>query len=160
MLPMMLSLTVCLSNLYSYRRSSSTCLTLLPSTRKSSTSWNVLCNHQTLISWTWSVLVSVFLLLCPSLATSTFLNISWSLPSNTILMHVLARSTGCFAITTVFSHAQTVVVCSSCTSVLCQPTGGKARLTEGVFHSYHRSWPVKSDVLADSPLGCSFRKKN
>ncbi|KAF8203244.1 40S ribosomal protein S27 [Pholiota molesta] len=45
---------------------------------------------------------------------------------------------GCFAITTVFSHAQTVVVCPSCTSVLCQPTGGKARLTEG----------------------CSFRKKN
>ncbi|KAF6766238.1 40S ribosomal protein S27, partial [Ephemerocybe angulata] len=45
---------------------------------------------------------------------------------------------GCFAITTVFSHAQTVVICSSCTSVLCQPTGGKARLTEG----------------------CSFRRKN
>ncbi|KIK05557.1 hypothetical protein K443DRAFT_675114 [Laccaria amethystina LaAM-08-1] len=45
---------------------------------------------------------------------------------------------GCFAITTVFSHAQTVVICASCTSVLCQPTGGKARLTEG----------------------CSFRRKN
>lgn len=38
---------------------------------------------------------------------------------------------GCFAITTVFSHAQTVVLCAACTSVLCQPTGGKARLTEG-----------------------------
>ncbi|EPQ60960.1 40S ribosomal protein S27 [Gloeophyllum trabeum ATCC 11539] len=38
---------------------------------------------------------------------------------------------GCFAITTVFSHAQTVVLCGSCSSVLCQPTGGKARLTEG-----------------------------
>ncbi|CAE6475199.1 unnamed protein product [Rhizoctonia solani] len=38
---------------------------------------------------------------------------------------------GCFAITTVFSHAQTVVMCSSCATVLCQPTGGKARLTEG-----------------------------
>ena len=38
---------------------------------------------------------------------------------------------GCFAITTVFSHAQTVVLCGSCASVLCQPTGGKARLTEG-----------------------------
>ena len=42
---------------------------------------------------------------------------------------------GCFAITTVFSHAQTVVVCPSCTSVLCQPTGGKARLTEGASAS-------------------------
>ncbi|KAG2350650.1 hypothetical protein BDR05DRAFT_921899 [Suillus weaverae] len=37
----------------------------------------------------------------------------------------------CFAITTVFSHAQSVVLCGSCASVLCQPTGGKARLTEG-----------------------------
>jgi ribosomal protein S27E len=39
---------------------------------------------------------------------------------------------GCFAITTVFSHAQTVVLCGACSSVLCQPTGGKARLTEGL----------------------------
>lgn len=38
---------------------------------------------------------------------------------------LLARST------TVFSHSQTVVVCSSCSAVLCTPTGGKARLTEG-----------------------------
>ena len=39
--------------------------------------------------------------------------------------------TGCYKITTVFSHAQTVVVCAGCATVLCQPTGGKARLTEG-----------------------------
>ncbi|KAJ1952208.1 40S ribosomal protein S27, partial [Dipsacomyces acuminosporus] len=38
---------------------------------------------------------------------------------------------GCFNITTVFSHAQTVVVCPGCSTVLCQPTGGRARLTEG-----------------------------
>ncbi|KJE93955.1 40S ribosomal protein S27 [Capsaspora owczarzaki ATCC 30864] len=44
---------------------------------------------------------------------------------------------GCYAITTVFSHAQTVVQCTGCSTVLCQPTGGRARLTEG----------------------CSFRKK-
>ena len=30
-------------------------------------------------------------------------------------------------ITTVFSHAQTVVVCAGCSTVLCQPTGGRAR---------------------------------
>ncbi|KAJ3273155.1 40S ribosomal protein S27 [Terramyces sp. JEL0728] len=47
------------------------------------------------------------------------------------------KCSGCFQITTVFSHAQTVVLCNGCTTVLCQPTGGKARLTEG----------------------CSFRKK-
>ena len=38
---------------------------------------------------------------------------------------------GCFQITTVFSHAQTVVLCGNCNTMLCQPTGGKARLTEG-----------------------------
>uniref|UniRef100_H0VZG1 40S ribosomal protein S27 n=2 Tax=Hystricomorpha TaxID=33550 RepID=H0VZG1_CAVPO len=39
---------------------------------------------------------------------------------------------GCYKITTVFSHAQTVVLCVGCSTVLCQPTGGKARLTEGI----------------------------
>ncbi|XP_030788819.1 40S ribosomal protein S27-like [Rhinopithecus roxellana] len=38
---------------------------------------------------------------------------------------------GCYKITTFFSHAQTVVLCVGCSTVLCQPTGGKARLTEG-----------------------------
>ncbi|XP_054321187.2 small ribosomal subunit protein eS27-like [Pongo pygmaeus] len=38
---------------------------------------------------------------------------------------------GCYKITTVFSHAQMVVLCVGCSTVLCQPTGGKARLTEG-----------------------------
>merc|ERR1712127_5117 len=42
-----------------------------------------------------------------------------------------AKCQGCFNITTVFSHSQTVVLCGSCSAVLCQPTGGKARLTEG-----------------------------
>ena len=59
----------------------------------------------------------------------------FSLPSiplqspNSYFMDV--RCPGCFAITTVFSHATTVVVCGSCALMLCQPTGGKARLTEG-----------------------------
>ena len=44
---------------------------------------------------------------------------------------------GCMHISTVFSHAQTVIQCTSCMIMLAQPTGGKARLTEG----------------------CSFRKK-
>ncbi|KAI5957140.1 rps27 [Candida jiufengensis] len=38
---------------------------------------------------------------------------------------------GCLNITTVFSHAQTSVTCDSCSTVLCTPTGGKAKLTEG-----------------------------
>jgi small subunit ribosomal protein S27e len=54
---------------------------------------------------------------------------------NSFFMDVKCQ--GCFNITTVFSHSQTVVVCGNCQTVLCQPTGGKARLQEG----------------------CSFRKK-
>ena len=54
---------------------------------------------------------------------------------NSFFMDV--KCPGCFNITTVFSHAQTVVLCGSCSMMLCQPTGGRARLTEG----------------------CSFRKK-
>ncbi|XP_028024177.2 40S ribosomal protein S27-like [Balaenoptera acutorostrata] len=38
---------------------------------------------------------------------------------------------GCYKITTIFSHAQTVVLCVGRSTVLCQPTEGKARLTEG-----------------------------
>ncbi|XP_049491015.1 40S ribosomal protein S27-like, partial [Panthera uncia] len=34
-------------------------------------------------------------------------------------------------ITTVFSHAQTVVLCVGCSTVPCQLKGGKARLTQG-----------------------------
>ncbi|TEA29821.1 hypothetical protein DBR06_SOUSAS7110080, partial [Sousa chinensis] len=37
---------------------------------------------------------------------------------------------GCYKIT-VSSHAQTVVLCGGCSTVLCQPTRGRARLTEG-----------------------------
>lgn len=48
---------------------------------------------------------------------------------------------GCFQIQTVFSHAQIAVTCGSCDLVLCQPTGGKARLTEGESFTYaRRSW--------------------
>ena len=41
------------------------------------------------------------------------------------------RCPGCYQITTVFSHAQSVVVCASCNATLCQPTGGRCRLMEG-----------------------------
>lgn len=38
------------------------------------------------------------------------------------------KCTGCLDITTVFSHAQTVVICQNCSKVLCQPTGGVCTL--------------------------------
>ncbi|KAM4870004.1 small ribosomal subunit protein eS27-like [Urocitellus parryii] len=37
----------------------------------------------------------------------------------------------CYKITTVFSHARTVILCVDCSTVFCELTGGKARLTEG-----------------------------
>ncbi|XP_034738540.1 40S ribosomal protein S27-like [Etheostoma cragini] len=48
------------------------------------------------------------------------------------------KCSGCYRINTIFSHAQTVVPCAGCSIILCQPAGGKCRLTEG----------------------CAFRKKN
>nr|XP_020845465.1 40S ribosomal protein S27-like [Phascolarctos cinereus] len=41
------------------------------------------------------------------------------------------KGCGFYKITTVFSHTQTVTLCVGCSTVLCQPTGGRARLTEG-----------------------------
>ncbi|KAK0145386.1 40S ribosomal protein S27 [Merluccius polli] len=52
---------------------------------------------------------------------------------------------GCYKITTVFSHAQTVVLCVGCSTVLCQPTGGKARLTEDIY----RTLDASSALLAN-----------
>nr|XP_051683653.1 40S ribosomal protein S27-like [Oryctolagus cuniculus] len=37
---------------------------------------------------------------------------------------------GCYKITMVFSHARTLSFCVGGSTVLCQPTVGKARLTE------------------------------
>ncbi|KAL3622404.1 hypothetical protein CASFOL_033815 [Castilleja foliolosa] len=51
---------------------------------------------------------------------------------------------GCINITTVFSRSQTVV-CGNCQTMLCQPTGGKARLTEGC--SFRRKGIIVPDTL-------------
>ncbi|KAG0252705.1 40S ribosomal protein S27 [Mortierella polycephala] len=42
------------------------------------------------------------------------------------------KCAGCQTITHLFSHADTVVSCPKCSMVLAQPTGGRARLSEGV----------------------------
>ncbi|XP_052055883.1 40S ribosomal protein S27-like [Apodemus sylvaticus] len=36
---------------------------------------------------------------------------------------------GCYKVTAIFSHEQTVVLCDDCSTVLCQPPGRKAGLT-------------------------------
>ncbi|XP_027999375.2 40S ribosomal protein S27-like, partial [Eptesicus fuscus] len=51
--------------------------------------------------------------------------------ANSYFMDV--KCPGCCKITTVFSHAETIVLCVGGSTVPCQPTGGKARLTEGWF---------------------------
>jgi len=40
------------------------------------------------------------------------------------------KCVGCMSITTVYSHAQSVILCNNCNQVLCKPTGGLARLSE------------------------------
>lgn len=54
---------------------------------------------------------------------------------NSFFMDV--KCTGCFKIKTIFSHAQTVIICPGCNTIMATPSGGKAKLTSG----------------------CSFRKK-
>ncbi|CAF0911241.1 unnamed protein product [Didymodactylos carnosus] len=56
---------------------------------------------------------------------------------------------GCYKITTVFSHAQTVVLCVGCNYVLCSPSGGKARLTEGCSFRKKRDTPMARKDDAD-----------
>mmetsp|Transcript_25978 Transcript_25978/g.40643 ORF Transcript_25978/g.40643 Transcript_25978/m.40643 type:complete len:84 (+) Transcript_25978:90-341(+) len=41
----------------------------------------------------------------------------------------------CENITLVFSHSQSSMTCKSCSKILCYPTGGKVKLTCGVFFS-------------------------
>lgn len=70
---------------------------------------------------------------------------------------------GCYKITTVFSHAQTVVLCVGCSTVLCQPTGGRARLTEGknsasVINAYRSSLYRFCGLFQDAPSGRSNTK--
>merc|ERR1739845_115355 len=55
---------------------------------------------------------------------------------NSFFMDV--KCPGCFQITTVYSHAQTVVLCGNCNVMLCQPTGGLARLTGAAL--FGRRW--------------------
>ncbi|KAK6468232.1 40S ribosomal protein S27-like, partial [Huso huso] len=52
-------------------------------------------------------------------------------PVHSITHFMDVKFPGCYRITTVFSHAQRVVPCGGCSYVLCQPKGGKCRLTEG-----------------------------
>ncbi|XP_042871888.1 40S ribosomal protein S27 [Penaeus japonicus] len=55
---------------------------------------------------------------------------------------------GCFKISTVFSHAQTVVACVGCATVLCQPTGGKAKLTDGKYFFFRQPINVIASITA------------
>jgi small subunit ribosomal protein S27e len=84
---------------------------------------------------------------------------------NSFFMDV--KCTGCVNIQTVFSHAQTVVQCTSCSQILCKPTGGKARLTQGawvrvcgcVACAASRPAPPSHSLRPCLSAGCSIRKK-
>lgn len=111
---------------------------ILPLTmREDSIKRNGLFSLQTPTLWMWSAQVWPYVLL----TTNTFEALMQRLRAHDPLtigeLTMLGQSlpfcifAGCYKITTVFSHAQTVVLCVGCSTVLCQPKGGKARLTEG-----------------------------
>jgi small subunit ribosomal protein S27e len=52
------------------------------------------------------------------------------------------KTVNLFFLFLVFSHAQTVVLCVGCNYVLCSPSGGKARLTEGCSFRKKRDTPL------------------
>merc|ERR1711976_783798 len=56
---------------------------------------------------------------------------------NSFFMDV--KCPNCLKIRTIFSHAQSVVVCQGCASIMSQPTGGKARLTSGAASERSRT---------------------
>lgn len=69
---------------------------------------------------------------------------------------------GCYKITTVFSHAQGSVVCAGCSTILCQSTGGRAKLTEGIDdHFFTFCFEIKSlYFLQDAPSEGSHTKQH
>lgn len=111
--------------------------TRLQRRRKENTSSKGWFRAQTASSWTWNVQVSMDILNRASRGS------------------ILDYFAGCYKITTVFSHAQTVVLCVSCSTVLAQPTGGRARLTEGMGNYNHNASSIDFMRIA----GCSFRRK-
>ena len=83
-------------------------------------------------------LFTIFPLLIPPTQTQTFKRFLFAL--------------GCYKITTVFSHAQTVVCCVGCSQVLCQPSGGKARLTEGTKILFQTFSPINQSINQSTAL--------
>lgn len=96
------------------------------------------CRVPTPISWTSSALVR-------AAVGIFFFSISADAITFVWLIFFFNDSPGCYRIATIFSHAQTVVPCTGCSLILCQPRGGKCRLTEGEMESH--SWKLKGEVF-------------
>ena len=71
-------------------------------------------------------------LLHPSLASELSKNKKKRLVQSPNSYFMDVKCPGCVSVIVVFSHAQTVVTCPGCNAVICHPTGGKARLADGV----------------------------
>uniref|UniRef100_A0A4W2FVD5 40S ribosomal protein S27 n=1 Tax=Bos indicus x Bos taurus TaxID=30522 RepID=A0A4W2FVD5_BOBOX len=68
---------------------------------------------------------------------------------------------GCYKITTVFSHAQTVVLCVGCSTVHCRPTGGKARLQkDALSDGSSTKTPLYQDEWETIPISTFCIQKN
>lgn len=98
---------------------------ILPQLKKDvNTNSKGLYNIQIVILWMSDVLVH-------SLSNVYSLHLIEIYLFHVYLFALFLISLGCYKITTVFSHAQSEIVCGGCFTILCMPTGGKARLTEG-----------------------------
>uniref|UniRef100_A0A3B3YRS0 40S ribosomal protein S27 n=1 Tax=Poecilia mexicana TaxID=48701 RepID=A0A3B3YRS0_9TELE len=70
-------------------------------------------------------------LLYPSLADERRKHKKKRLVQNPNSYFMDVKCIGCYRISTIFSHAHTVVACPGCSVILCRPRGGKCRLTAG-----------------------------
>uniref|UniRef100_A0A493TK64 40S ribosomal protein S27 n=1 Tax=Anas platyrhynchos platyrhynchos TaxID=8840 RepID=A0A493TK64_ANAPP len=110
-----------------------TCCTRPPRRRRGSTRRSAWCRAPTPTSWTSSAPVGAWGRGRGGGRGARFPPGAAPRPNAAPSPPPRALPAGCYKITTVFSHAQTVVLCVGCSTVLCQPTGGKARLTEGAW---------------------------
>lgn len=80
------------------------------------------------ISWSDLFHVPIHILWILSVQVIWFHLFNWFVLHNSYVPILIL---GCYKIKTVFSHVQDRVRCDGCQIVLCRPTGGKGKLSDG-----------------------------
>uniref|UniRef100_A0A3B3XHK1 40S ribosomal protein S27 n=1 Tax=Poecilia mexicana TaxID=48701 RepID=A0A3B3XHK1_9TELE len=95
-------------------------------------------------------------LLYPSLADERRKHKKKRLVQNPNSYFMDVKCIGCYRISTIFSHAHTVVACPGCSVILCRPRGGKCRLTAGGIGSYQPASNISDMCTPIEALWCSI----